>query len=512
MVSHASTRFILLTLLIALLVQVLVYWPTLHQLPFGDDWGPPLSEINRGERVGPLSFFIETRQPDSYRPMQSLLMWLFGRVDEPMRWPSIRALHFLSSGVAFVVLGLLLRQWRLGRAGVVIAAAVMALHPSLAAPVGSIDGFSSILSCAAVWWGVWMMTLARDRPWLGITLAAVALVVGTLVKEYAFAMTPMAVLAAWFLYPPRWRSAFITAFVMGALTVLLLWARRFVKPTDMELPASDFSVDSLNVLVANALLVPVGGFFFGDSLWLYVQRDGPAIAVALLVVAMTMVALGGGLWRRLRALDVQEQHERGTRATVQVAFLLLTIPAITFPANAVMRMSEMYLCGLVFTVALLAGLAADGWARDRSRARRCMAIAMAAALAISSMLAVRHKIRDMVAIGERTRFQTNAILSAAEGLPEGGRIALLYRADQVPPRATFSSFRLPDCFCVRPPAADCLPFARRVVLLAPENPRDRPDAPVHILPDLPAVQMFDRAKADVVLYWDVPTSRFVRLK
>lgn len=508
----ATRRFIVFTLLIALLAQVALYWPTLHQLPFGDDWGPPLSEINRGERVGALSFFLETRQPDSYRPMQSLLIWLFGRVGEPMCWPSIRVLHFLSSGVAFVVLGLLLRQWRFGRAGAVVAAAVAALHPALVAPVGSIDGFSSILSCAAVWWGVWMMTWARDRFWLGLALAVVALVVGTSVKEYAFAMTPTAVLAAWFLYRPRWRAAFITAVVMGALTVFLLWVRKYTKPTDMELPASDFDLDSLWVIVQNALLVPAGGFFLGDSLWLYVTRDAIAIAAALVVVALTFFALAGGLWERLRGPATDDSAPSFLNSPLwAVAFLILSIPAVTFPANTVMRMSEMYLCGLVFTVALLAALAADGWAADPSAIRRRGAAAIAVVLAASSTAAVWHKMNAMVALGVRTRIQVDTILAVAKELPDKSKIALLYRSDQVPPRATYSSFRLPDCYCVRPPAADCFPITKKLTLLCPESANE-PDAPVHLFRDADAVANWDRSQADAVLYWDVPTARFIRLK
>jgi hypothetical protein len=48
--------------------------------------------------------------------------------------------------------------------------------------------------------------------------------------------------------------------------------------------------------------------------------------------------------------------------------------------------------------------------------------------------------------------------------------------------------------------------------LCPENINLKPDAPVHVLPDAAAVSGFDRDKADAVLYWDVPTARFIRLK
>jgi hypothetical protein len=511
----ATVRFICIALLIALAAQVVLYWPTFHQLPFGDDWGPPLSEVNRGRLVGPLSFFTETRQPDSYRPLQSLFIWLFGRSAEPANWVGIRVLHFLSSAVALVVVGLLLKQWKFGRAGVVVAAAVSVLHPTLVAPVGSIDGFSSILSCAAVWWGVWMMGLT-ERPAVGIALACLAMIVGTHVKEYAFAMGPTAVLAAWFFYRPRWRSAIMTAVVMGVLTFFLLWVRRYTKPTDMELPPSDFDVDSVMTIAMNAVFVPVGGFFFGDSLWLYVERSPAAIGVALLIGLVTMVLLGVGMWRTVsvaRASGTRnEDHVPEVCTTMRIVFLLLSIPAVTFPANAVMKISEMYLCGLVTTVALLAAIAADGWMRVPSRATRRVAALLAIGLAISSTLAVRHKMLAMVALGERTKLQTDFIVATASTLPSGARIALLYRADQVPLRPTFSSFRLPDCFCVRAPAADCLFLDRRPTLLAPENIRLRPTAPVHVLPDAIAVDDFDRSKADAVLYWDVPTARFTRLK
>lgn len=508
-------RFIFVTLLVAFAAQVALYWPTLHQLPFGDDWGPPLSEINRGRLVGPLSFFIETRQPDSYRPLQSLLIWLFGRSEFPANWAGIRVLHFLSSAITLFVTGLILRQWKFGRAGVLVAAAVSVLHPTLVAPVGSIDGFSSLLSCAAVWWGVWMMGLTR-KPAAGVVLASVALIVGTLVKEYAFAMGPMAVLAAWFLYRPRWKSAILTAVSLGLLTFFLLWVRRYTKPTDMTLPPGDFEVDSIRTIVGNFVLIPVGGFFFGDSLWLYVERSAAAIAAAIAVSAITIGLLLIGWLRHVRSGESRtvrgpEILGAGT-LRLSLAFLLLSVAAVTFPANAVMRISEMYLCGLVTTVALLAALAAEGWARIASRPLRIAGGIGALAVAASSALAVHHKMSAMVAMGERTKLQTDSIVEVARSLPVGAKIALLYRADQVPARPTFSSFRLPDCFCVREPAADCLFLDRRPVLLCPANIKEHPEAPVHVLPDGAAVANFDLGKADAVLYWDVPTARFTRLK
>jgi hypothetical protein len=490
-----SISFLVTALLIAWLAQVALYWPTLQQMPVGDDWGPPLTEIVRGERVGPSSFFTETRQPDSYRPMQSLLMWLFGRVEEPYRWPSIRALHFLSSAVAGVVLGLLLHAWRLGRAGVVVAAIVAAIHPTLVAPVGSIDGFSSVLSCAAVWWGVWLMWQWRDKPAVATAFAGVALVVGTLVKEYAFAMAPTGVLAAFMFMKPRWRSTVVSAFALGALTVLLLWARRYVKPTDMDLPPSDFEFDSLQLLVQNAALVLVGGFFFGDALWLYVERSVLAIGVSVTVLAVTAALLLPGLAKWWSAGQTESPDRRWL-----LGFLLLSIPAVTFPANLVMRMSEMYLCGLVFTVALLAGLAADGWGRASQTTKR-VALVGFVGVCVASMAAIVHKNLKMVELGKRSRLQTDQLVQLVANAPAGSKVALLYRLDQVPARPTFSSYRLPERFHVRPPATDYLFPGRRIELITPPA-----------LPDEAAVRAADRSIADIVLYWDVAAGRFERLK
>jgi hypothetical protein len=491
----ASALFIVIVLLVTLAIQVALYWPTTRALPFGDDWGVPLSEIHRGNTVGVLSFFTETRQPDSYRPIQSLLMWLFGRVEEPGRWFSIRILHFLCSAVLMGSLGLMLHAWKVGRNGVV-AANIRAAVPTLVAPVGSVDGFSSTLSCAFVWIGVWAMYVTRHRPVVSILLACVALVVGTLVKEYAFALAPMAVLTAFLFLNPKWRWTLITAAALGILTFALLWMRQFVKPTDMELPPSDFAIDSPKALALNAGLVIVGGLFYGDSFGLYLDRSLFMKLVSGLIFALGLLYLFGGWWLRVRAAE-----KSGSLSPRRVlVFLVLSFAAVTFPANVVMKISEMYLCGLVVSVALLFAFAADGWNR-RLGANAVASWTIVLALAITSGFAIWHKVTGMLQMGELAKVQADGLAAIVNAAPDAKRVKILYRKDQLEPRPTFSSYKLADCYLIRPTAAWVL-FPGRDVLIDCVPP----------LPDERAVRAVERSDADIVLYWDVWTQRYERLK
>lgn len=491
--SPASVLFIVAIAMVALIVQVAIYWPTTNALPFGDDWGVPLSEINRGDAVGPLSFFTETRQPDSYRPVQSLLMWLFGRVDEAHRWFSIRLLHFICSGALVASLALMLHPWRIGRSGVVAAMLIGVMHPTLVAPVGSVDGFSSTLSCAFVWIGVWAMVVFRNRLWLAVALACVALVLGTLVKEYAFALAPMGVLTALVFFEKRWRSAVLSAAALGALTFLLLWVRQFVKPADMELPPSDFEIDSVMTLAKNAGLVVVGGLFFGDSFGLYLDRSLFMKLVSALVGLLAAIYLIGGWWRAGK--DDAENRWR-------MLFLVLSFAAVTFPANAVMRISEMYLCGLVVSVALMFAVAADGWSRKRDSSLAAAWLILLA-LCVTSGFAIRHKMAGTLEMGELAKVQADGLVRIVSASPNAKRVKILYREDQLQPREkrTFSSYRLADCYLIRPTAAWVL-FPGRDLTIDCVPP----------LPDERAVRAEPLDDADMVLYWDVAAQRYERLK
>lgn len=485
----ASPFFITMVLLLALLSQVLLYWPTTRALPFGDDWGVPLSEIFRGNQAGPLSFFTETRQPDSYRPLQSLLMWLFGSVQEPGRWFSVRILHFLCSGALMASLGLMLHAWRIGKSGVIAAMLVAALHPTLVAPVGSVDGFSSTLSCAFVWIGVWAMYILRDRPIVGVVLACAALVLGTLVKEYAFALAPMGVLTALVFYPRRWRWSIAAAIALGVLTFLLLWARQFAKPLDIAPDGPDFELESLRGLATNAGLVVAGGLFFGDSLGLYLDRSLFMRLVSGLIFGLAVLYLAIGWWLA-----------RAPANRCRMLFLVLSFAAVTFPANAVMRISEMYLCGLVVAVALMFALAAEGWARARA-SNRTASWAILVALAITSGFAIWHKMTGMLQLGELAKVQADGLVSIVEASPAARRVKLLYRQDQLEPRPTFSSYRLADCYLIRPTASWIL-FPGRDISIDCVPP----------LPDERAVRAASRDDADIVLYWDIAAQRYERLK
>jgi hypothetical protein len=165
-----------------------------------------------------------------------------------------------------------------------------------------------------------------------------------------------------------------------------------------------------------------------------------------------------------------------------------------------MKISEMYLCGLVVSVALLFAFAADGWMHRRDL-QTLAAWAIVLCLCVTSVFAIWHKMTGMIRMGELAKVQADGLVEIVEGEPSAQRIKILYRQDQLQPRPTFSSYRLADCYLIRPTASWVL-FPDRELSIDCVPP----------LPDLAAVQAADRDDADIVLYWDVDAQRYERLK
>lgn len=479
-----------------LLIAIGAYWPTLRAMPVGDDWGVPLTEIIRGEQQGPGVFFSETRQLDSYRPVQSLLMWLFGRVDESDRWVSIRILHFISLGISLLVTALIARELRLGVLASAVSLGIAALHPTLAAAVGSIDGFSSLLACSAVWFGVWLMYRFRHRFDLALGCAVVMLILGTLVKEYAFAIWPAAALVVLCFFEKSTRRAIIAFVVMGGISYALFKLRYFIKPDDLIPDHEDFEFKGIKILLFNIVFVILGGLFTGDSLGVFVERT----PIRFALTGITLIVMSGfillGFAKAFRSKESSAQLTFDRRWLV---FLFLSPAVMSFPANLVMRIGEMYLCGVVTSVALLIGLCVQIFT-DRSRSRTIVTSIIFLLLGGQALLAIRHKSNGIVEGGLDAKHQTDQIVKAVAGKSDVKKITLIFRRDLLPPNPTFGAYRLAEIYHVRPPASDYLFPGRQIVI------------DCVMVDSLDEVSRVDLTGSDVALLWNPTLKQYERLR
>ena len=60
--AKPSVPFYLLTFVVVAAIQLLLYWNSFQVRPSGDDFGPPLTEILRGDRLGVGVFFTQRRK------------------------------------------------------------------------------------------------------------------------------------------------------------------------------------------------------------------------------------------------------------------------------------------------------------------------------------------------------------------------------------------------------------------------------------------------------------------
>ena len=111
-----------------------------------------------------------------------------------------------------------------------------------------------------------------------------------------------------------------------------------------------------------------------------------------------------------------------------------------------------------------------------------------------SIVTIRHKIAGLVEVGERADAQLKQVLTFVPPNAQNKRIMLLFERDELPPRRTYSVFRMGDeILLVHEPTLEWYRPGHRHVLQS-------------IVVDDPAT--FDRTGWDVVLMWDAKTQRF----
>ena len=517
--ANAPTRRgLLLIFLIAWIVQVALYSHTFTVKPSGDDWGAPLTDIYVGNEAGLGPLVLQTRQAQNYRPAQSLMMWLAGRaagVDaegeslvRPATWVSIRTLTMLSSLSLFMATAWLIGQMPVGRAGAMVAAAVLALHPTLAAAIASIDGFTSLLAPAFVIAAAAGVVRFRSKPAIGLVISALCLVAGSLVKEYAFAIVTTAALAAWLFVERRWFWAMTHFVVLCGLTGINLYLRRFVvEPGDA---AGTGAGTSVMQVLSNLVLITAGGLFTGNTVWVYVTRSPLALATTLLTCCANVGLLLVGIWFLLKrpAASTEPPHvDTASQPWRWVVFGVLGALTFTFPANLVQGMSEMYLGAWIAGLAMLGALATQGFGL-RSRRIRLIAMSLATVLALQAAISVWIKAEGVRQAGEDAAAQADAFFDAVDRIAPGDEpvdVLLVFRRDRMPARPIFSVYRISDASLIDGHVARTY------------RPRSRITSDFILVADDQAVARLTaealpvERDPDVVLLWEPETGTFTHL-
>jgi hypothetical protein len=489
---RASWSFLWLALAASVIVFLLAYWHSFHVLPAADDFSY-INEIHRGSREGVAAFFTRSVTAQTYRPLTSVGLWAFGTMFGEHPTVGVRVLHLLSA-VAFATVALpWIRALHLHRTGAAVAIAIMLLHPVLPQAVGSIDGFNSLASSAFLWLGAWFILLWRDHPLRAILASIVCFIIGAGFKEYAFALLPLSILTVICFWPRnRLLHGISFTLILGVLLVLAIGTRKYTVPPDplaqggWGYVARDPVSLAKNVIVNTALLAS-GTLFFGNSIWAYVNQSPATLAVVGLSILALIALTTWGI----------AQLTRGSSEPLPrrwITFLLLSFAAASFPAVLTNRVSEMYVPPLVLPLALLCGLAADGWARARPP-RRALGAAAAVVLLISSILTIRAKIAGLVDVGRRADDQIRQILWFLPPDAQDKTVAVRYLASDRRPRDLYAVFRMPDH----------LLLVHRNVLHWPRPYRG-------LVLDAETVNSFaevDPGKYDVTLGWDARQQKFV---
>jgi hypothetical protein len=504
-----SRLFMLQLFVVLFIAQIVLYKDAFQVLPAGDDFSPPLAEIQRGEDVGPAAFFTDSLQ-DVYRPFQSTTMWLVGRLSEEHRIRNIHIMTFCMMALYGMVSLLWLRQIGLGRMGTIVAGIVVFFHPIFGGPLGGIDNFGSIAAHALMWLGALAIIRFREHFALGLLLAAVCMVCGSLYKEYAFGLIP---LGAWtaLVFAPSFslRRGIVRAFIIGlvllTLMIISLIVRRHLGTSSDDPRLPELSVDMVKMIARNAVLLATATFYTGNTIWVYVKQTPLAFAWVIVNIGSVIALLLIGLRMRLRRdrtervhADTPAEHAADITPLRWVVFLTVSFVCASFPANMIpYEVSEMYATGVILPLALLCGLAADGFMRCRPPVR-AIAGTLLIAHVVVACFAIHAKVHGLRDVGDMADRHLDEVIAL---LPDDARdvtVTIVFVNADLDPRRTYSAFRMgPDVGMMNPRALNYRLPGRGLVV-----DRIYVDALNEV--DLPAL--------DVVMRWNADTGRFERMK
>jgi hypothetical protein len=505
MVPHASSRFVFWTLVIVTAVFLAVYSRSFRVRPAADDFDY-INEMHRGNQDGVLALFTRSVSDMTYRPLTSLGLWGFGNMFASHPEVGVRVVHLLSAIGYAAVAALWVRRAGLGRVGAVAALAIALLHPVLPAAVASIDGFNSLASSAMMWLGAWAILVLRERLLVAALVAVVCCIVGVGFKEYAFAMPLLAALTALFFWRSRrWFSALTLLLLLSGVVAGSIATRKLTLPPNAHggwgyvwtEPSS-----LLDSIVNNGIALGSGLLFFGNTIWVIVDRSPRVMLFAAGWTLLLLITVLAGLLLRLSAAaDDPEGEDPREIDPVRseprwILFLLLAIWATTFPAIVTLRVSEMYVPPMILPFALLCGFCADGFVTARLP-MRVAAGAVTALAAIWSVQTIIHKVNGVVNTGARADRQIKQILAFLPPDAHDKLIGLRFLQRDRAPRDLYGVFRMPDSYVLGHP---------RVLDWPCPGKNLRVD--VETYNDFDNVNMFGY---DLVLGWDSKTQQFSKL-
>lgn len=453
----APRRWLVLMLSLAIVAQWVAYRRSFQKLPAVDVF-PEIIEVHRGDAQGITAFFTHSVSNKAYRPLDSLLIWFFGHVSttQPVWGIHLGELLFASSIAA--VGALWVRQLRLSKAGAAVAIAMMCLHPVLVLSTASVDGIDSVGSTAILWLGAYLVLVARSRV-AAVAWGLLCFCVGSLLKEYTFALLPISVCVAVCLRArtdPFWkdRAAWRDAIALSAVMLVAFFVLMIVRSKTMEASGAQRGLSYIAVTpeswLLNAMIFSAGLLFIANSVWAFVNQDslGVLILAGIWSMAITLT-IAGGLWLRwTRGPTRAPQPLADDEPAVPIVglprwllFLPLVLCAATCPALIMTHVSEMYVPPLLIPFALIAGLAADGFVAG-PRLLRPLGLTIAAAALVLSLLAINDKVDRLVDIGRRADDQMRQLLAIVPPDAHGWKIAMLIGVSdrpEIPSYATMSA-------------------------------------------------------------------------
>lgn len=477
-------RFPVGIVLLGILVLLLAYWRVWGIQPSADDYNPPLAEVFRGMERGPLTFFTEPSAYPFYRPLTFLTTWAAGSISLPHIVTIVHAVHFFWVAAALVVLALWARTLAFRPWMTTVAVLVFVAHPALSGPLGSIDGFQRIASAVWVWLGAWFVARTPLGSWRDDLLATACLAVGLGFAEYALGLLPLAGLCA--LWRVRDGRPWLAVVRLLALLVAVTLAWYVVRNLVIGERASELVGLSLAHLLMNAARLISVSLLWISSVWAVLGPQPAARIVAIGAIGLAVAWGGIGLWLARR--------DGGRQADTRPALLLLMLAAVTFPMIILEHVSELYAVPFLFPVALLAALAAAGYARTGPALRRAGLALGGLAIGVG-LGASLEKVEGIAQAGHRASDQIHQILSYVPDEADSWRIALVFLTPQMGPR--YSVFAQGDDWVIQPGHGTAtLKWFRPGQHLSVE----------HLIRD--DVCGIDPAAFDLVLLWDAGARRF----
>lgn len=484
--DRPSTRFLAIVICGAILIFLLAYAQSFRVKPASDDW-PNATEMQRGNLHGVSVFFTDSLIRIGYRPLKSLAIWSMANLggdNIAARVAWIRAIHLLGA-IGYMLVGVLwVRAIGFGKAGTIAAIAIMLLHPVLATAAASIDGIDTLASSALLWLGAWCVYRFRERPAVAIAGSVICFLIGVGFKENLFALGPLALVIVLMFWDWRRRpiSAIGLLLTLAIASLAMIYVRFYVIRGGLE-AGSGMIRFSIRQLAENIALFASGLLFFGDTIWVYLHQSKSVLALVGIACLTTFLIVCTGLYRRGR--------DRW------MTFLLIALIVASFPTILLYHVSEMYVPPMLLPFALLCAMAAEAW-MSASRPIRLMLGAIAIAALISSLATIHHKIAGLIDVGVRADAQLKQVLTFIPPDARNVKIMLLFRSDELPPRRTYSVFRMGDeILLVHEPTTEWYRPGHGHILQS-------------VVVDDPAT--FDMSPYDLVLLWNSRTKDFKRLK